>query len=105
MSLGGRLINVFSGPGEVFEAVKKGPPCPANWVLPVLLSCLVGIISAVVVLSQDSIIQQLREQQEKRIEQRIASMPKEQREKVQEMMEAMFSPTLLKISYKLSNDL
>ena len=57
------------------------------------------------VLSQDSIIQQLREQQEKRIEQRIASMPKEQREKVQEMMEAMFSPTLLKISYKLSNDL
>jgi hypothetical protein len=51
MSLGARLTNVFIGPWEVFEEVKQGPPSLANWLVPALLLCLVGVVSAFVIFS------------------------------------------------------
>jgi len=44
-SLGNRLINVFVSPGEVFDEAINAPSTSANWVVPILLTCLVGVIS------------------------------------------------------------
>ena len=97
MMLGARLMNVFSSPGEVFDEVKRGPPSTANWLAPALLLCLAGIISAFVIFSQDSILQQLKEQQEAAMERKLEKVPKEQREQVLEMMDKIFNPLTMKI--------
>src|SRR3989442_1348832 len=96
MSLGARIMNVFATPGEVFAQVKAGPPSTANWLAPVLLSCLVGIIYSFVVFSQDTVLHQMREQREKAMEKKLEKMSKEERERVMEMTEKFTTPTLMK---------
>lgn len=44
-SLIARWLNVFVTPGEVFEEVKASPPASSNWLVPLLLSCLVLLIN------------------------------------------------------------
>src|SRR2546430_17302136 len=97
MSLGARLANVFAAPGEVFAEVKIGPPSPANGLVPGLLLCLAGIVSTFVLFSQDSILQQLRDQQEQALEKKLEKASKEQREQIQAMFEKFTSPALMKI--------
>src|SRR5574341_368923 len=81
-SLFERLTNVFVAPGEVFDEVKSSRSSVANWLVPVILSALVGVASVFVIFSQDNIVQQVREQQELALEKQLAHMPKAQREKV-----------------------
>lgn len=76
MSLMARLMNVFAGPGEVFEDIKNSPPASSNWFVPALIFALVGIVSSMVIFSQPQIIQQIHEQQAK------------QEEKMDEMVKA-----------------
>src|SRR5580765_3525426 len=92
MSLGARLMNVFAGPGDVFEEVVKGPPAVANWLVPALLLCLVGIVSTFVIFSQDSIIQQVREQQERVMQKKLEKLPQAQREQILEAVEKWSGP-------------
>jgi len=96
MSLGARLTNVFTGPGEVFDEVKSSPPSTENWLVPAILSCVVGIVSVVVVFSQEAILRQIHEQKELAMEKSLAKMPKEQREKALKMAEMMSGPTVMK---------
>jgi len=97
MPLGARLINMFTGPGEVFEDVLKGPPSTANWLVPVILSCLVGMVSSFVIFSQDAITQQLKEKQEQALEKRLEKLPKEKREEMREMLEKWSNPDAMKL--------
>src|SRR6266704_2757460 len=97
MSLAARLTNVFSGPGEVFEAIAKGPPSTGNWLAPALLSCVLGIVSTMVIFSQDNVVQQIRDQQAQVLERKLEKLPKEKREQVREMMEKWTSPSLMKL--------
>ena len=60
MSLAARLLNVFAIPGDVFEEVKATRASVGNWLAPVILSAVVGAISAIVIFSQPAIQQQLR---------------------------------------------
>ncbi len=70
-SIWSRLLNVFAAPGEVFEEVKNSKPSTANWIVPALIYVVVGVISAFVIFSQPTIIQQLRDQQEKAMDQQV----------------------------------
>jgi len=65
MSLAARLLNVFAIPGEVFAGVKAGRSSIGNWLVPALLSAVVGTLAAIAILSQPVIQQQMREQQSK----------------------------------------
>jgi hypothetical protein len=65
MSLAARLLNVFAIPGEVFAGVKAGRSSIGNWLVPALLSAVVGTLAAVVILSQPVAQKQMREQQAK----------------------------------------
>ena len=58
-SLGDRLINVFVSPGEVFEEAINTPSTPANWLVPILITCLAGAISFLFIFEQPSLRAQL----------------------------------------------
>src|ERR1022692_2955688 len=61
-SLAARLLNVFASPGEVFEEVKSGVAAISNWLVPALLSAVVGLIAVIILFSQPAFVQQSREQ-------------------------------------------
>jgi hypothetical protein len=95
-SLAARLANVFATPGEVFDEVKTSPPRAAHWVVPGLLSCLVGVISVWVLFSQDDLRQQMMEQQAKAMEKKLEQLPPAERERARQTMSAFTGSTLVK---------
>src|SRR5437899_5129613 len=98
-SLAARLLNVFAIPGDVFEEVRAMPNSVANWLAPVVLSSLVGVISAIVIFSQPAIQQQVREQQAKKMEDWVKAgrMTQAQADQAAAMAEKFTGPTMLKI--------
>ena len=88
MSLSGRLLNIYAAPGEVFETINASPPAVTNWLVPVLLACMVGVINVWVMFSQPAVQQQLEDQQTKKFEQMVAKgqMTHEQVKSIQERM-------------------
>jgi hypothetical protein len=95
MSLGARLFNMFTTPGEVFDEIKAGRSSVANWLAPVLLSIAVGIFYLVVVFSQEPIVYKVRQQQEQAMEKKLSKMPKEQREQIIQTSQKFMTPTVL----------
>jgi len=73
MSLPARLLNVYATPSDVFESIKGAELCVWNWLLPVLLSCVVGIVYALVVFAQPNVQQQIREKQDEQLQKLVDS--------------------------------
>jgi hypothetical protein len=98
-SLLAKLFNVFAVPGEVFDEVKAAPASAATWLVPALLLAVVGALSAFVLFSQPAILQQIREQQDKAIEQQVKAgkITQAQADQYSAMMEKFFNPTVLKL--------
>ena len=73
-SLAARLLNVFAIPGEVFAGVRVSRVSIGNWLVPALLLALLGVITAVVVVSQPAFQRQigdLLEQEAKTLDQQV----------------------------------
>jgi len=98
MSLGGRLMNIFVAPGEVFDDVKYSEPCMANWIVPLCLSIAVAIIYTMVVFSQPAILQGMRVPVEKKFQQMVDSgkITRQQADQQLEMVEKFMSEPVLK---------
>ena len=98
-SLAARLLNVFATPGEVFDEVKTTPSTPANWLVPTLLSAVVGVLASLLIFSQPAIVQQLHEQQAKAIDQQVkaGTMTQADADKALPMIEKFTGPAMLKI--------
>ena len=103
-SLGARLLNVFAVPADVFDEVKASPGVTANWLVPVLLLALVGVISAVIIASQPAIQQQVREEQAKMLDKQVQAgkMTREQVDKILVVAEKFTGPAMLKILGSIS---
>jgi hypothetical protein len=99
-SLAARLLNVFATPGEVFEEVKAAPSTASNWLVPTLLAAVVGVLASILIFSQPAIVQQLREQQAKVIDQKVkeGKMSQADADKALAVLEKFMGPTMLKIS-------
>jgi len=99
MSLMARLLNVFAVPSEVFADVKAAPNSLANWLVPAVLSALVGALAAIIILSQPAIQQQLREAQAKAMDQQVKAgkITQEQADQFANVMEKFMGPTMLKL--------
>ena len=95
MSLGARLLNVFACPGDVFEEVKAGPPSAGNWLVPALMLSIMGIVFALVVFSQPAIVQNLKEQQEKAMDQMVKDGKMKQSDEDRAL--SFTGPTMLKV--------
>jgi hypothetical protein len=104
MSLTARFLNVFAVPGDVFDEVKASPHAAANWLVPAIIASLAGVLTVLIVLSQPAIQQQIREKQERAVEQRLDKMVKagqitrEQANQQQAMAEKFMGPTLMKMA-------
>jgi len=61
-SLAARLLNVFATPGEVFEEVRNSLTSTGNWLVPALLSAVVGVVTVILLFSQPVFVQHTREQ-------------------------------------------
>lgn len=99
MSLGARLLNVFACPGDVFEEVKAGRPSAGNWLVPGLMLSLVGVVFALIVFSQPAIVQTLKEQQEKKMDQLVkdGKMTRSDADRAIEQIDRFTGPTMLKL--------
>jgi hypothetical protein len=71
MTLGGRLMNVFAAPGDVFSEVKTAAPSVANWLVPALLFMVLSWLSAGLIFSQPAIRQQISELSTKAIDRQV----------------------------------
>ncbi len=99
-SLLSRLMNVFAVPGEVFDEVKTGPPTSANWLVPVLLNCIVGAVTAVILMSQPDILRSIQEKQEAQFQKMVqqGKMSQADADQAMKLAEKITGPTMLKIS-------
>jgi hypothetical protein len=99
-SLLARLANVFVFPGEVFEALKSQPHRVVNWLVPMVIACLVGVACSLVPFYTPSFAQQIRETQLKAIQDKIdaGKIPKDQGQQVIEMMDRLMSSPLVKVA-------
>ena len=93
------MMNVFAIPGEVFEEIKASKATAANWVVPVLIMCLVSSVAAYMIASQPAFQQKIREQQEQKLDQQVKAgkMTRQQADQASEMMQKFTGPTIMKI--------
>jgi hypothetical protein len=99
MSLPARLLNVFAIPGDVFAEVKTARASVANWLVPALVTALVGIVATVILFSQPDILQKVREQQEQALEKNVKAgkMTRAQADQAMAVVEKVSSPAMMKI--------
>ncbi len=104
MSLAARLLNVFATPGDVFEELKAAPHAAANWLVPALIACAVGLASTWIVLNQPAIQQEIREKQDRAIEQRLekavkaGKMTREQADQQRAAAAQFMGPAVMMVS-------
>lgn len=101
MTLAARLLNVFAIPGEVFAEVKASRVRIGNWLVPALLSVLVGVITSMVVLSQPAVHKQMRDltdRQAKALEQQVQAGKVKQADadRFMALMRSVLAPPVLK---------
>lgn len=89
MSLGGRLLNVFATPGEVFDEVKTASVSTANWLVPALILIAVSWVATWLIFSQESIKHQLSEITDQAIQKQVekAHLSEQQAEQTRAMGE------------------
>jgi hypothetical protein len=92
-SMGMRIANVFMAPSEAFDGLTTQPSKTAIWVLPFILSLLLGIGITMLIFSDDILRGQVMDAQVKVLEKRVAEgkMTQEQFEQTQQGMERMGS--------------
>lgn len=66
-----RLANVLAAPGELFEELRSRPVVHANWLVPALLFILSSWVAAALLISSDSIRQQLSQLATQAIEEQV----------------------------------
>ena len=97
-SLGTRLTNVFVAPGEVFDEVKAGPPTATNWIVPTIISIIAGVVYTMVVFSQPGVLQNMKDAQDKRMQEMVAQgkMTQAQADQSEQMAERFMTPTMIR---------
>lgn len=91
VSLGSRIMNVFASPSEAFEGISSAPAQTSLWVIPFVVTLLLGLATTVVLFSNESLRTQMMEQQMKAMEKRVeeGKMTQEQFDQAQSGMERM----------------
>ena len=99
MSLVGKLMNVIAAPGDVFDEIKAAPPRVTNWLIPVLIFAVMGVISVCVLFAQPAIRQTIHDQQVKALDKQVqlGKMTQAQEDQALQVMEKFMGPTMLAV--------
>lgn len=97
-SVGAKLTNIFVQPGDVFDEVRQSPHNFLNWLVPTLISVVVGLVFVWVVFSQDTIMQQMRDAQAKEIEAKVTAgkMSQQQADQAIQVTQRFMTPLVIK---------
>ena len=95
--LGMRIANVFMAPSEAFDGLTTQPSKTVIWVLPFILSLLLGIGITLLIFSDDVLRGQVMDAQAQVLQKRVAEgkMTQEQVEQAREGMERMGSMMMI----------
>ena len=96
-SLAGKLFNVIAAPGEVFNEITTAPARAANWLVPVLIYAVIGVISVCIMFAQPAIQQTIHDQQVKALDQQVqkGKMTQAQEDQALQVMDKFMGPTML----------
>ncbi len=96
-SLMERLTNVIVSPGEAFDEIKGVAVDANNWMLPMAIMILAGIVFSVTVFSQEGVIENMLAAQEAQFEKRVedGQMSEQEVEQARKAMGAFMNPKLL----------
>ncbi len=96
-SLAGRLLNIFAAPSEVFDEIKAAAPSAANWLVPVIIYAVVGVISVCIMFAQPAIQQTVHDQQVKALDKQVqqGKMTQAQEDQILQMMDKFMGPKML----------
>lgn len=103
MSFGAKVLNIFAAPMEAFQAIKSGPVCTPNWLVPMLIACVVAVFQVIVIFSQPAIMQKIEDKQAEQIQTMVqkGKLTQEQAQQAEKQMQSFMGPTFLKISGSL----
>jgi Yip1-like protein len=98
-SLAARLLNIYVTPNEVFDEIKNAPVQTLNWLIPLILVCIMGVIYTTTAFSQEGVLQAMQEQREKAMQKNVAAgkMTQAQADQTSAMTEKFMSASMLKI--------
>src|SRR5437867_7444399 len=87
----GRMTNVYTSPLQVFGVVAAAPPQTTSWLIPYIVSLLLGVLVPFTLFNNPSIRQQIFDAREKVIKQQVAEgkMTQEQYDQASSRMESM----------------
>jgi hypothetical protein len=90
-----RAANVFMSPGELYAEIAAAPVQSSSWVIPFIISLLVGVLMTVALFSNASLRDQALEGQREEIQKQVeeGKMTQEQADQAESMM----SPTMFMV--------
>jgi len=88
-SLGTTVANVFAAPSEAFQGVNINPPKATNWVLPMILMALMGILFVYLIFTNEAIKTQIFDMQAQQFDKDVAEgrMTQQQADQVRNQMQ------------------
>lgn len=91
-----RAADVFAAPSKLFGEVAAAPVQPSSWLIPYLLLLIFTVITAFVILSDQTLKEQALEPQQEAMQQRVdrGEMTQAEMERAQEMMESSTMATI-----------
>lgn len=97
------MTNIFVAPTEVFDEIKSSKPTPANWIAPLVLCVIAGVVYTLVVFSQPGVIRGMQDAQEKKYQQLVADgkMTQPQADQTLATVQKYMGPGFLKITGSL----
>jgi hypothetical protein len=97
-SLTDRLTGVITGPAKVFEEIKGAPVRASNWLVPLILACLVSAVYCAVAFSQPAILRGLQEQRDKAMQKQVAAgkITQAQADQAAALTERFMTPAIMK---------
>lgn len=89
ITLGDRILNVFSSPSEAFEGLKEGPSQPMLWVITLVLYIIVTVGFTYTLFSNEELRSQMLDVQARALEEQVekGTMTQAQADQVRERME------------------
>jgi hypothetical protein len=98
-SLTDRLANVIAAPREVFEEIKSAPVRASNWLVPLILACIVTAVYVNIAFSQPAVLRSMQEQREHAMQKKVAAgkLTQAQADQAAAITEKYMTPTILKI--------
>src|SRR6266478_1551762 len=88
-----RAAGVFASPGDLFKEVASAPVQTSSWMIPYIITLLVGVVFTYVLSNNPSLRQQILEPQQQKMQKQLdeGKLTQEQYDKGVAMME---SPTM-----------